>query len=189
MERSRLMSKTSAPPPGRSTPRVEESPVTFPTETLRCAKLPSVGLSRRPAGSLVLSFDVEEHDRIEAATGLAVAPELKAHYRERLDVSTRWLLDVLAEAGQQATFFLVGEIARHNPGLIRDVHRAGHEVASHGWDHRRVHHFTPASFREDVRKSREALEDVTGEGVVGYRAPTFSVMRETAWALDVLAEM
>ena len=61
-------------------------------------------------------------------------------------------------------------------------------MASHGWDHRRVHHFTPETFREDLRRSKDALEQVTGEPVVGYRAPTFSVVRQTAWALDVLAE-
>jgi polysaccharide deacetylase family protein (PEP-CTERM system associated) len=137
---------------------------------------------------IVLSFDVEEHDRIEAAAGLAVAPPLKAHYRERLDRSTNELLDLLAGAGARATFFIVGEIAEHNAVLIRRVAREGHEVASHGWDHRRVHHFTPATFREDVLRSKAALEDAAGEAVVGYRAPTFSVTRETAWALDVLAE-
>jgi len=137
---------------------------------------------------LLLSFDVEEHYRIEAAAGLAVSEDLKEHYRDRMDVTTRWLLDTLGERGVAATFFVVGEIARTNPDLVRAIHRAGHEVASHGWDHRRVHHFTPATFREDVRRSKDALEQVTGEAVAGYRAPTFSITRETAWALDVLAE-
>jgi polysaccharide deacetylase family protein (PEP-CTERM system associated) len=137
---------------------------------------------------VILSFDVEEHHRIEAAAGLTVSAGLQAHYRDRMDASTRWLLEQLAALEVKATFFIVGEIARDNPGLVRDIHRAGHEVASHGWDHRRVHRFTPAAFREDVRKSKDALEQVTGERVVGYRAPTFSVMAETAWAIDVLAE-
>lgn len=141
-----------------------------------------------PSPALVLSFDVEEHYRIESAAGLAVAPEWQAHYRGRVDVSTRWLLDLLGEAGVRATFFILGEIARDNPGLVRAVARGGHEVASHGWDHRRVHRFTPEGFREDVRRSKETLEDVAGVPVLGYRAPTFSVMPQTAWALDVLAE-
>jgi polysaccharide deacetylase family protein (PEP-CTERM system associated) len=138
---------------------------------------------------IILSFDVEEHNRIEAAAGLPVAPALKAHYRDRLGPSTHWLLDELGRHDVKATFFIVGQIARDNPALVRDVHRAGHEVASHSWDHQRVHNLTPKSFREDVRRSKDALEQVTGEAVVGYRAPTFSVVRETAWALDVLAEM
>jgi polysaccharide deacetylase family protein (PEP-CTERM system associated) len=138
---------------------------------------------------IILSFDVEEHFRIEAAAGLSVSPDLQAHYCERLDISTRWLLDELARHDIKATFFVVGQIARHNPALVRAIHRAGHEVASHSWAHRRVHTLTPAEFRADVRRSKDALEQVTGAAVVGYRAPTFSIVRETAWALDVLAEL
>lgn len=138
---------------------------------------------------IVLSFDVEEHFRIEAAAGLTIDPALRAHHCERLEASTSWLLDELARFEVKATFFIVGQIARHNAQLVAAVHRAGHEVASHGWDHRRVHHFTPATFQEDVRKSKDALEQVTGQRVVGYRAPTFSIVQQTAWAIDVLAEL
>jgi len=138
--------------------------------------------------TVILSFDVEEHDRIEAAYGLTVSPGLKAHYRDRLDYSTRGLLDFLAERDIKATFFVVGQIAHHNPGLARAISDAGHEVASHSWDHQRIHRHTPASFREDLQQSKEALEQATGQPVVGFRAPTFSLMRETAWALDFLAE-
>jgi polysaccharide deacetylase family protein (PEP-CTERM system associated) len=138
---------------------------------------------------VILSFDVEEHYRIEAARGLAVGPEQVAHHRERMDYVTRWILDQLAVRGVPATFFVVGQIAEHNPGLVRAIHAAGHEVASHSWDHQRVHQFTPATFREDVRRSKDALEQVTGEAVVGFRAPTFSIDQDTAWAIDVLAEL
>jgi polysaccharide deacetylase family protein (PEP-CTERM system associated) len=138
---------------------------------------------------IILSFDVEEHDRIEAAAGLDVGPALKEHYRRRVGPSTRWLLDQLDRFEVKATFFVVGQLARDNPDLVRAIHRAGHEVASHSWDHRRVHHLTPRSFREDVRKSRDALEQVTGQAALGYRAPTFSIVRQTAWALDELAEL
>jgi polysaccharide deacetylase family protein (PEP-CTERM system associated) len=143
-----------------------------------------------PAQSqIILSFDVEEHFRIEAATGLIVDSEWKDHYRDRVDVSTRRLLERLARAGVRATFFVLGEIAKQNPALVRDLARAGHEVASHGWDHRRLHHFTPGAFHEDVRRSKEALEDVTGQAVLGYRAPTFSIDGHTSWAVDVLAAL
>jgi polysaccharide deacetylase family protein (PEP-CTERM system associated) len=138
---------------------------------------------------IIMSFDVEEHHRIEAAAGLAVDPALKAHYSERLVPSTQWLLDELNCRGIRATFFVVGQIARDHPGLVRAIHRAGHEIGSHSWDHRRVHNLTPSSFREDVRRSKDAIEQVTGEAVLGYRAPTFSIVRQTAWAIDVLAEM
>ena len=138
---------------------------------------------------VVLSFDIEEHHRIEAAVGLAIDPALKARSAERVGSMTRWLLDVLAARDIRATFFVLGQIARDDPGLVRAIHEAGHEVASHGWDHRRVLEMTPAMFREDVRTSVAALEQATGAAVVGYRAPTFSIVRETAWALDTLAEL
>jgi polysaccharide deacetylase family protein (PEP-CTERM system associated) len=138
--------------------------------------------------TVILSFDVEEHYRIEAATGLEIDAHLKAYYCRRMELSTRWLLEQLAARDIKATFFVVGQIAQHNPGLVRAIHEAGHEVASHGWDHQRIHRCTPAAFAEDIRRSKDALEQVTGEAVIGYRAPTFSVVRQTAWALDVLVE-
>jgi len=94
---------------------------------------------------IVLSFDVEEHYRIEAAAGLTIDAAQKAHYAERLTPSTQWLLDQLARYGVKATFFVVGEIARHGAALVRSIHRAGHEVASHGWDHQRVLRMTASS--------------------------------------------
>jgi polysaccharide deacetylase family protein (PEP-CTERM system associated) len=138
---------------------------------------------------IILSFDVEEHHRIEAAAGLTFPPGLRAEYGRRMESCTRWLLDELAGLDIRATFFIVGETAHSHPQLVRDVHRAGHEVASHSWDHRRVHRLTPEEFREDVRRSIGIIEDLTGEAVAGYRAPTFSVTRQTAWAIDVLAEL
>jgi polysaccharide deacetylase family protein (PEP-CTERM system associated) len=137
---------------------------------------------------VILSFDVEEHHRIEAAAGLEIGSAVQIYYRGRLEPSTRWLLDRLAEHDIRATFFIVAEIAQHSPSLIRAIQAAGHEVASHSWSHQRVHSQTPESFREDLRKSKDALEQVTGAAVVGYRAPTFSITQDTAWAIDVLAE-
>src|SRR4051812_42818597 len=99
----------------------------------------------------VLSFDVEEHHRIEAAVGLTCSTELKADYAARMEATTRRLLDQLATAKALATFYVVGEIARTHPKLVADIHAAGHEVGSHSWDHRRVHRFTPEGFAEDLR--------------------------------------
>src|SRR3954462_15881794 len=95
----------------------------------------------------IASFDVEEHHRIEAAVGLSVSAELKADYAARMEASTRRLLDQLAGAKALATFYVVGEIARTHPKLVRDIHDAGHEVGSHSYDHRRVHRFSPEEFR------------------------------------------
>jgi polysaccharide deacetylase family protein (PEP-CTERM system associated) len=137
---------------------------------------------------VAFTFDVEPHDRIEAAVGLDCPPATRAEYARRMDASTHWLLETLAEYDARATFFVVGQVAGSNPRLVHDIARAGHEVACHSWDHRRTQHFTPDTFRRDVRRARHALEQAAGQSVVGYRAPTFSIGRDTAWAIDVLAE-
>ncbi len=138
---------------------------------------------------MVLTFDVEEHHRIEAAAGLEVAEALRGDYRSRMARATGWILEQLAAHEIHATFFIVGQIAENDPGLVRAIADAGHEVASHGWDHRRILAMDAESFREDVRRSKDVLEQAAGAAVVGYRAPTFSLMRKTAWALDILAEL
>lgn len=136
----------------------------------------------------VISFDIEEHHRIEAAAGIDCSPELRDEYARRMEDVTRRLLDQLAEAKVVASFYIVGEIAVQRPALVRAIREAGHEIGSHSHDHRRVHRFTPETFREDLLRSKDALEQATGAAVVGFRAPTFSIVRETAWAVDVLAE-
>ncbi len=138
--------------------------------------------------AVVLSFDVEEHYRIEAAAHLTIPPDARAVYSRRMESTTRRLLEQLAAVGAPATFFIVGEIAVAHPKLVRDMAAAGHEIASHSWNHTPIHRLTPASFRADLRKSIDALQQAAGIPVRGYRAPTFSLTRNTAWAVDLLAE-
>ena len=145
-------------------------------------------LTPTPTGPpVILSFDVEEHHRIEAAAKLTCTDDQKRTYADRMEASTRRILAQLADAGVVASFYVVGEIAASHPNLVRDIAAAGHEIGSHSWDHQRVNRFTPEQFREDLRKSVDALEQAAGVKVAGFRAPTFSVMKETAWAVDVLA--
>ena len=137
----------------------------------------------------IVSFDVEEHHRIEAAAGLSCPPELQSEYGRRMEASTRRLLNQLASANVLGTFYIVGEIAKTHPALVRDIHAAGHEVGSHSWDHQRA--FTasrPKHFARTCSRGKEALEQVIGEPVRGFRATTFSIVRETGWAVDVLDE-
>ncbi len=138
--------------------------------------------------AVCFTFDVEEHDRIEAAAGHTCPAPRRSEYARRMEASTRWLLEALADVNAQATFFVVGQIARTHPQLIRDMVLAGHEVGCHSWDHQRVHRHSVASLREDVHRARATLEEAAGAPVIGYRAPTFSITRETAWAIDVLAD-
>ncbi|MDB4917279.1 MAG: polysaccharide deactylase family protein locus subfamily, partial [Gemmatimonadetes bacterium] len=98
------------------------------------------------------------------------------------------LLDLLRERNALGTFFVLGWVARHHPDIVREIAGAGHEIASHGWGHERVTTLTPDEFRESVRSSKRDLEDIIGRRVVGYRAPSFSIVRGGEWALDILLE-
>ena len=105
-----------------------------------------------------------------------------------MERNTRRLLDLCDEYGVRGTFFTLGWVAERWPDLVREIRDAGHELATHGQDHRRVTSMTPEQFREDVRRSKRTIEDVAGVEVIGYRAPSYSIVRETMWAVDILAE-
>lgn len=107
---------------------------------------------------------------------------------QRVDANTRRLLGILDGAGVSATFFVLGWVAERNPQLVLDIQGEGHEVAIHGYDHKPITAMTPEEFRNDVRAAKGIVEDIIGEPVLGYRAPTFSVTEETIWALDILTE-
>ncbi|QDV39722.1 XrtA system polysaccharide deacetylase [Tautonia plasticadhaerens] len=149
------------------------------------------GMRARPEDRLriVLSFDVEEHHRIEAAAGLEIDADLRRHYAGRVGPATRLLLGMLGERGIRATFFIVGDLACRDPDLVREIHGEGHEIACHGWDHTSILRMSPEALRRDASRAKDALEQITGEVVSGYRAPTFSIVRRTAWAIDVIAEV
>ncbi|MFH0946713.1 MAG: XrtA system polysaccharide deacetylase [Planctomycetota bacterium] len=134
-----------------------------------------------------LSFDVEEH--FHALNLREVAPmESWESQERRVAVPTRRLLEQLARHQVKATFFFLGWVAERDKGLVREVHAAGHEVASHGMSHQMAGELGPDRFREEARRSREILEDAIGGKVHGFRASTFSITRATAWALEILVE-
>ncbi len=94
----------------------------------------------------------------------------------------------LATRNRRATFFVLGEVAAAYPGLIRDIAAGGHELGVHGFYHRQVFKLTAESFRKEVVDAKKLIEDISGQPVRGHRAPAFSIMPDTAWALDVLAQ-
>lgn len=106
----------------------------------------------------------------------------------RVEANTDRILALFAAAGVSATFFTLGWIAARCPQLIARIAAAGHEVASHGWEHGRVFRMTPAAFRADLARARAAIEAASGQPVRGYRAPSFSIDARTPWAHEVLAE-
>jgi len=135
-----------------------------------------------------LTFDVEEYFHAEAFRG-AVGRDAWPKLESRVVSTTERILDILEQAGVSATFFVLGWVAERHPVLVRDIHRRGHEVACHGYGHDMITRLGPSQFREDVERAKGLLEDTLGSLVVGYRAPTFSVVRETLWSLRVLAEI
>jgi polysaccharide deacetylase family protein (PEP-CTERM system associated) len=107
---------------------------------------------------------------------------------ERYPALTREVLDFLDARAVRGTFFVVGEIAAAQRDLVREVSDRGHEVGLHGWRHQPLTELTAAAFRADVTRGKALLEDLTGAPVLGFRAPTFSLVPESRWAIDVLAD-
>lgn len=107
---------------------------------------------------------------------------------DRIECNVLRILDMFDEAQVKATFFTLGWVARRHGALMRRIADAGHEVASHGWDHARVFTMDRTEFAEDIAKARAVIEDAAGVAVTGYRAPSFSIDHRTPWAYMVLAE-
>ena len=134
-----------------------------------------------------LSFDVEEYFQVEAAARCVPRDQWPAR-EKRLPAAVDRILSLLAEFDVHATFFVLGWVGRNEAQLVRRIAQAGHEIASHGMGHRMIGRLSAGQFRRDLLDSRKLLEDLAGCPVLGYRAPTFSITHETAWALDILAE-
>jgi polysaccharide deacetylase family protein (PEP-CTERM system associated) len=134
-----------------------------------------------------LTIDVEDYYHVTGFEHM-VDRSRWDEFEPRVLGSTSRLLDILAEAGVRATFFVLGWVAERQPSLLRRIQHAGHEIGCHSYAHRLIYTQTPQEFRDDLRCARAAIEDVTGEGVFAYRAPSFSITAASAWALDVLIE-
>lgn len=134
-----------------------------------------------------MSCDVEEYFQV-GAFERTIARADWARWPSRVEANTGRVLDLFARHQVQATFFCLGWVAERVPALIRRIVAEGHELASHGYDHARVHDLNPDQFRADLRRTRKLLEDTGGVAVTGYRAPSFSISARNAWALEILAE-
>lgn len=135
----------------------------------------------------VLTVDVEEYFQVEAFSEYVGKKDWEK-YPCRVDDPTFRLLDILALHQVKGTFFVLGWLAERNPELVKKIFDAGHEIASHGYNHTMVTRMTPEEFRSDIRKSRQILEDIVNTGILGYRAPTFSIVKKTAWVYPILLE-
>ena len=134
-----------------------------------------------------MSVDVEDWFQVGAFEKTIARDDWNTHTLRVSDNVAR-ILDLFDRHQVTATFFTLGWIAERVPRTIRAIVEAGHELASHGYDHTRVFTYTPDEFREDLRKSRAILEDAAGTAVTGYRAPSFSIDPRCSWAHSILAE-
>ncbi len=133
------------------------------------------------------TVDVEEYFQVSAFEG-AVSRDAWATLHSRVESCVHRLLDLLARHRGRGTFFILGWVAERHPDLVRAIVDAGHEAASHGWDHKRVTEQSPDGFRDSVRRTKQLLEQLSGQPCLGFRAPNFSIVPGREWAFDILLE-
>jgi polysaccharide deacetylase family protein (PEP-CTERM system associated) len=134
-----------------------------------------------------LTVDVEDYFHV-AALADVFPPDTWGKQELRAVDSTLRLLDLFEERSVQATFFILGWVAERAPELVKRIHAAGHEVASHGYSHQLVYRQPPDEFRSETEASKKLLEDQIGAPIQGYRAASYSITRQNLWALDILCE-
>ena len=134
-----------------------------------------------------MTVDVEDYFHVSAFDGIVSRARWDA-FESRVSGNTDRLLELFDRTGVRSTFFVLGWVAERFPALVRRIADLGHEVASHGYNHQLAYMLTPRQFREDVRAARTAIEDAAGVSVVGYRAPSYSVIESSLWTIDLLIE-
>ena len=134
-----------------------------------------------------LSVDVEDYFHVEAFADRISADQWTA-FSSRVRRNCDRILELFERYEWRATFFVLGWVAERDRALIRDIAKAGHELGCHSYAHRRISSLSPEEFRHDLRRARDLIEDAAGVRILGYRAPTFSIVRRSLWALEILAE-
>ena len=134
-----------------------------------------------------MTVDVEDYFQVSAFDRIVSRPSWSER-ESRVVRNTQRLLECFDRHGVSGTFFILGWVAERFPALVREIASRGHELASHGFHHQLIYTLTPDQFREDVRRAKAVIEDAGGCQVRGYRAPSFSIVRSSLWALDVLIE-
>jgi polysaccharide deacetylase family protein (PEP-CTERM system associated) len=135
-----------------------------------------------------LTIDVEDYFQV-AAFEKVIQPSQWYAYPSRVERNTNILLELLDVHGIKATFFIVGWTAELYPAMVQEIASCGHRIACHSYRHQKIYHQTPDEFRQDTKKAKEILEDITGKPITGYRAPTYSITKKSLWAFDILEEL
>jgi polysaccharide deacetylase family protein (PEP-CTERM system associated) len=136
----------------------------------------------------LLSVDVEDYFQVEAFAD-RVDRAKWSDFPSRVEANTHFILDLFDECGVKGTFFTLGWVAERFPMLVRQIVERGHEAACHSYWHRLIYKLSQEEFREDTRRAKGLIEDASGAEVHGYRAPSFSIVKKSMWALDTLAEL
>ena len=134
-----------------------------------------------------MTVDVEDYFQVQAFAN-AISRRSWDQIEPRVEANVEAILDQFSRAGIVATFFTLGWIAERHPAMVRRIVAAGHELASHGYDHVRADRLDRAAFCRDVRRTKRVLEDIAGAAVVGFRAPTFSIGPQNPWAFRALED-
>jgi polysaccharide deacetylase family protein (PEP-CTERM system associated) len=143
-------------------------------------------LENMPRG--VVSVDVEDYFHAESFSDIVDRSRWDS-YSSRVEDNTQRLLALLAKLNVHATFFVLGWVAERFPALVREIAAGGHELGCHSYWHRLIYKLNPAEFREDTRRAKDVIEQTVGQPVRGYRAPTYSVVDGSLWALEILSEL
>lgn len=134
-----------------------------------------------------LTIDVEDYYQVAAFSDIVDYNKWNC-YESRVEKNTSHILQIFADAGVKATFFVLGWVAERHPVIVRDIVAQGHEVACHGYSHQLIYRQNPEQFRRETVASKALLEDQAQCPVLGYRAASYSIIRESLWALDILHE-
>jgi polysaccharide deacetylase family protein (PEP-CTERM system associated) len=137
--------------------------------------------------SNALTVDVEDYFHVTAFEK-HIKPEDWDKYPLRVMENTARVLDLLEEHYTRATFFVLGWVAERCPWIVKEIQKRNHEIACHSYDHKLIYNMNHRQFRSDIKRSKDLLEDITGQPVWGYRAPSYSIISESLWALDILIE-
>lgn len=143
--------------------------------------------SDNPSPLHAMSIDVEDYFHVAALSGV-VNPDQWDSLPSRVEQNTERLLELFEKHQVKVTFFVLGWVAERFPALIRKLSDQGHEIASHGYSHQLIYKQSQEVFREETIRSKALLEDITGQTVEGYRAASYSITRDSLWALDILSE-
>ena len=135
-----------------------------------------------------LTVDVEDYFQVSAFQDIVKSADWGG-MEQRVERNTDIILTLLAECQIKATFFIVGWIAERFPQLVKKIHYQGHDIGCHSYWHRKVYDLSPEEFATDTRKVKDILEDIIGEQVCGYRAPSYSITKNSLWALDILKDL